>query len=233
MRIVVNDKKLFKAALKSLSCRKEITIDAMHNRMILSSHGFSHAQCRFYLSIDTLGSDIPSDLDHLVFTVNPFHLFEGILLLDEYDIVIDDSMKLTDLKSTIMIPFISTVVNEYEDMGLPVTKCVLTPKIASTLGMLRGIVVYEAINSKLLVKKSTCDGVDEIEICNTEFLMNGDLKFKCNNDWTDFLDAFEEHSESVMLTFSSSLLSVQFLLKNHTEGYLEIQVPRLIVDQIM
>ncbi|KAH9411092.1 hypothetical protein HK407_08g12360 [Ordospora pajunii] len=233
MRIIVNDKRLFKAALKPVSCRKEITIDAMHSKVIVSSHGFSHGQCSFYLAIDAEVSGIPTDSDHLVFSVNPSHLFEGVLLLDVYDILVADCMKLTDLKSTIMIPFISTVGTEYEDVGVPVTKCVLAPRIAVKLGMLRGIVVYEAAQSRLIVKKNTCDGIDEVEIIHTEFLVNGDLKFKCNNDWTDLLDAFEEHSESVMLTFSSSILSVQFLLKNHTEGYLEIQVPRMVADQFM
>ncbi|CAD25662.1 hypothetical protein [Encephalitozoon cuniculi GB-M1] len=224
MRISLKDEKFFKSILGVFADRGGVTLDTRQEAISISSHG----QSSFYL---TMTNDVVIiNGESLTFTVKAQHLLEGMSVLSGCDLIAQDELRLVDGRSTISIPFIPTVRSEYEELDAPSTKIIVGPELLDGFMALKGLVTYEVEKDKLFVRRAGGEVLEEVEFPMVDFIVAGDLQFRCNNKWTDVLGKIRGYVDSMMLAFGPDILCIQFLFKRYPGSYLELRVSRSLEE---
>lgn len=223
MEVVLRNRDFLRAMLRIFLAKREITMQICRERMSVSAHG----QNNMYLVMES--ALFATDIVDAEFTVNTQHLADALAVLDG-DLAVGDALELFSDRSRMAIPFVTTVRNEYEEACVPTTKFIVDAETAAVFGWMRGVVTYEIEDGRLFVRRSAGDMAEEIEFLDIGFVARGELKFRCNNSWAEALGDVEEHVENVMFAFNENALCVQFLFRSYPESYLELQVPRSLVD---
>lgn len=223
MKLVFNDHKFLRDVVRVFLSKREVTVEVRQEYISMCSHG----QSRIYSVIED--SLFATDAEDLVFTVRTQHLVEGLEVL-EGDFVLGERLKLAKEGSTVTIPLVTTVDDEYEEVSGVTTKFVVGAAAADALDRLRGLVTYEIEDGSLFIRKRAGDVIEEVELLKIDFIVMGELKFQCNNDWTETLGGIKEHIENIMVAFSENFLCVQFLFRKYSRSYLELQIPRSLVE---
>lgn len=222
MEVLLKDKGFFKNVLRVFILSKEITIQITAAYISVSSYGLN----KLYLIMES--ALFESEVEDFTFTVNTSHLLESLDTL-EGDLIVGDGVSLVKGRSVMKIPFARTTNSEYEETDLPSTKFIVTADTVSVFSKLKGLVTYEIEDNKLFVRRNSENVVEEVEFIDIDFIMIGELKFKCNNSWTEVVSDIKGYVESVMVAFSENFLCVQFLFSRYSKSYLEFQIPRSLV----
>ncbi|KAG5859217.1 hypothetical protein KMI_08g13540 [Encephalitozoon hellem] len=224
MRISLKDEKFFRSMLGIFVSRGDITFGIRQGAMC----AFSYGQSNFYL---TMSDDVITiDGDDLTFTVRARHLLEGMDGLNKFDLVIEEEVRLIDGGNTIFIPFVTTIEEEYEEPDVSISKLIVSSESLEAFGILKGIVTYEVEDDKLFIRRAAADMLEEVEFFAVDFIVAGDMQFRCNNKWTEILTGIKGYIDRVMLTFSPDTLCAQFLFKRSSKSYLELRILRSLAE---
>jgi hypothetical protein len=222
--MILKDKLFFRRILRVFESKKQMTFRMTEGYISISAYDVQ----RVYLSLEReLFEDSSEDM---IFTINTQHLLDGLELLKDASLEVDGCLILRSDASRIKIPFVPTIEHEYEEIQGHTAKIVIQPEMASVLGTVGGLVTYEIENSRLYLRKIANEVIEEIEFNEVNLVETGELKFSCNNRWAEVLRGVEEYVESVMLSFSENYLCIQFLFVQYPKSYLELQIPRSVIN---
>ncbi|KAM0679799.1 hypothetical protein GINT2_001970 [Glugoides intestinalis] len=190
-----------------------------------------------YLSLETDLYEITSQVE---FSIRTEELIRNIEILDSSLIILDSSFKLVyfpgcncnssaslqfilnmlDL-SFVEIPFTSPIKSYYDSSFQFPTRVIIGKEILKNL--IRGKITYQHDQKKLIISKSSVEVEETLEV-EAEFIETGYLYFCCLNDWIDAALVFYDVINTLILCFSDNVLSIKFLLKDHSSAYLEMQI---------
>ncbi|WUR04164.1 DNA damage checkpoint control protein RAD17 [Vairimorpha necatrix] len=184
---------------------------------------------KYYLSIPNTLFSCSETFEK--FSINPIHLLNSLDLVSSDILEINsDLIKICTDTAFIKIPFISTISHIYEEVDDIYTKFVVDSKTIGIFSNLKGLVKYEIEDGKLFIRKIDREVIEEIEIKKMSFIETGELSFPCNNIWTDVVSPILNLVEKVLFLFGANILTVQFLFKNEEKIFLEIQIPKTLIE---
>lgn len=229
----LKNKAYFFRLLKGFSHTKLLTFEIDIDTMKISSLEPPY----IYLSLETDLYEISSQVD---FTIRTEELLKNIDLIDSSLIILDSSFKLVsfpgcDVNSSpslqsminmpdlsfVEIPFTSPIKSYYVSFFQFPTRVMIGKEILKNL--IRGKVTYQHDQKRLILSKSSAE-LEETLVIEAEFIETGCLYFCCSNDWVDPALGFYDIINTLILCFSDNVLSIKFLLKEHSSAYLEMQI---------
>lgn len=225
MIIEIKDTDFFLLVLQSFTNYKQVDITISEDSMLIECIEIY----KIYVNLDKSNFTASSTRDK--FSVDPSHLYKSINVLNTTTLeVLEDHISLRNDISHIIVPLLSTIEHQYEEICEVHTKFMIHPKNLHTIPILQGLVRYEIENDTLFIRRIAREVFEEIELREVDFIEAGELSFPCNNNWSEMLEGIRRNLQGAMFLFSDSYLSVQLLFKENENVYFEIQVMKSMTD---
>lgn len=222
----LKDPKFFKSLIQSLQTNKTITFKITSTSFIL----YTTENPFFFLNIE---STFFTSEAELIFTLNPSILYRYISLITTSTVFLVKNEltiknKIGDSIAEVYIPLLTTIDFDYKELQDITNKFFI--KNYRALSSITGIVNYRIEDGNLKIRRDSEEMKDEVVIYDVEVISKTNLNFTCCNKWTNVFENLDGYIEKVRFMFGNSMLFVQFLLKNYENSFVEIAVPKTLVD---